>query len=351
MASHAQRYPAAAGAVPGPAAIANWLLFVAGLVFVMVVVGGITRLTESGLSMVRWEPISGAIPPLNEDAWQAEFQAYRTSPEYQKVNAGMSLSQFKGIYFWEYLHRLLGRVIGLAFALPLAWFALKRAIPKGYGWKLVGLLVLGGMQGVIGWWMVASGLVDRPEVSHIRLAVHLMAALLIFALLIWTALDLRQLDREPSARPARLPVAAAWLLSLLGLQIMFGAYVARLDAGYAFNSWRKMGDVWFPSGAPMLQPFLVNLADNPIVVQFIHRWLAFVVAAATILLALIAWRRDVRLSAVVMVAAVIGQIVLGIATLLSGVELSIAVAHQAMAALLLAAVVVTAHGLGAKRPE
>jgi cytochrome c oxidase assembly protein subunit 15 len=347
MASQAQSSPAVSGASARAVAIANWLLLVAGLVFVMVIVGGITRLTESGLSMVRWEPISGAIPPLSDEAWQAEFQAYRTSPEYQKVNAGMSLGQFKEIFFWEYVHRLLGRVIGLAFALPLAWFVWKRAVPAGYGWRLGLLLLLGGLQGAIGWWMVASGLVNRPEVSHIRLAVHLLAALLIFALLIWTALDLRQLARDPDSRPAKLPVPAAWVLSILGLQIMFGAYVAGLEAGYAFNSWPKMGDEWFPSETPMLKPFLVNLADNPIVVQFIHRWLAFVVAAATILLALIAWRRDVRLSAVVMVAAVIGQIVLGIATLLSGVELSIAVAHQAMAALLLAAVVVTAHGLGA----
>jgi cytochrome c oxidase assembly protein subunit 15 len=162
--------------------------------------------------------------------------------------------------------------------LPLAWFAWKRAIPKGYGWRLGLLLLLGGMQGAIGWWMVASGLVDRPEVSHIRLAVHLLAALLIFALLIWTALDLRELDRNPGSRPVRLPVPAAWLLSLLGLQILFGAYVAGLDAGYAFNTWPMMGDELFPSGTPMLKPFLVNLADNPIVVQFIHRWLAFLVA-------------------------------------------------------------------------
>jgi cytochrome c oxidase assembly protein subunit 15 len=334
-----------------PRAVALWLLAVAALVFLMVVVGGITRLTESGLSIVRWEPLSGILPPIGEEAWAAEFAAYRQSPQYQLVNTGMSLDEFKNIYFWEYVHRLLGRIIGLAFALPLLWFAWKRAIPGGYGWKLAALLVLGGLQGAIGWWMVASGLVDRPDVSHIRLAVHLLMALAIFGATLWLALDLLALARQDGAGPARMPTAAIWMLSLLFLQFLFGAYVAGLDAGYAFNSWPKMGDEWFPSGAPMLQPFLVNLADNPIVVQFIHRWLAFVVAAATILLALIAWRRDVRLSAVVMVAAVIGQIVLGIATLLSGVELSIAVAHQAMAALLLAAVVVTAHGLGAKRPE
>ncbi len=163
MASQAQLSaapPRRASTRPGP--IANWLLFVAALVFAMVVVGGITRLTESGLSMVRWEPISGAIPPMNEDAWQAEFEAYRATPEYQKINRGMSLSQFKEIFFWEYVHRLLGRFIGLAFAVPLVWFAWKRAVPSGYGWRLGVLLALGGLQGAIGWWMVASGLVDRP---------------------------------------------------------------------------------------------------------------------------------------------------------------------------------------------
>jgi cytochrome c oxidase assembly protein subunit 15 len=321
----------------------------AGLVFLMVVVGGITRLTESGLSMVRWEPISGTIPPLSEADWLAEFEHYKQSPEYRKINAGMSLSDFKGIFFWEYVHRLLGRFIGLAFAIPLAWYAWTRAIPKGYGWRLVGLLALGGLQGFIGWWMVASGLVDRPEVSHIRLAVHLLNALLIFALLIWTALDLQRLARSPNAPRVKLPVVAAWVLSLLGLQLMFGAYVAGLDAGYAFNSWPKMGEDWFPQGTPMLEPFLVNLADNPIVVQFVHRWLAFIVAADIAVLAWLAWRRGVRGPSLLMCAAVAIQILLGIMTLLTGVELWIAVAHQGMAALLLGTVVVTAHRLGERR--
>ncbi len=222
---------------PRPLPVSNWLFAVAALVLVMIVVGGITRLTESGLSIVRWEPVSGAIPPLSEAAWQAEFDLYRQSPQYQQVNAGMTLSEFKNIYFWEFVHRLLGRLIGLAFALPLLWFALKRAIPPGYGWKLVALLALGGVQGAIGWWMVASGLVDRPEVSHLRLAVHLLTALAIFGCLIWVALDLRRLARDPAARPARLPTAAIWALSLLSLQFLFGAYVAGLEAGYAYSCW------------------------------------------------------------------------------------------------------------------
>jgi len=332
-----------------PAAISTWLFAIAGLVFLMVVIGGITRLTESGLSMVRWEPISGTIPPLNDAAWQAEFDAYRASPEYQKINRGMSMTEFKGIFFWEYVHRLLGRFIGLAFALPLAWFAYKRAIPRGYGWKLVALLVLGGMQGVIGWWMVASGLGDRPEVSHIRLAVHLLMALFVFAALIWTALDLRSLARRGEARPAKMTTLAIWTLSVLGLQLMFGAYVAGLDAGYAFNSWPRMGDEWFPSGTPMLSPAIVNFVDNPIVVQFTHRWLAFVVAGFAITLAMRAWSRRIYLPAAAALATVVLQIMLGIATLLTGVELWLGVAHQAMAALLLAAIIHTAHRLGERR--
>jgi cytochrome c oxidase assembly protein subunit 15 len=208
------------------------------------------------------------------------------------------------------------------------------------------LLALGGLQGAIGWWMVASGLVDRPDVSHIRLAVHLMAALFIFAGLIWTALDLKALARDPAAQPARMPTPAIWALSLLALQIMFGAYVAGLDAGYAYASWPKMGDQWFPADTPMLAPFLRNLADNPIVVQFIHRWLAFVVALAIYMLGFKALDKGVKRPGVAVIVAVSLQILLGIATLLSGVAIEIAVAHQAMAALLLASVVTAAHGLG-----
>ncbi len=234
-----------AQATPRPGAISSWLTFVAVLIFVMVIVGGITRLTESGLSMVRWEPISGIIPPLSEADWQREFDHYRATPQYQQVNTGMTLDDFKTIFFWEYIHRLLGRLIGLAFALPLLWFWWKRAIPAGYGWKLGGLLALGGLQGAIGWWMVASGLVNVPEVSHIRLAVHLLMALLLFAVIIWLALDLRALaDRD--APPVRMPLLGIWALCILFLQFLFGAYVAGLEAGYAFNTWPLMGDEFFP---------------------------------------------------------------------------------------------------------
>ena len=334
---------------PRPGALALWLLVVAALIFVMVIVGGITRLTESGLSMVRWEPISGAIPPLDEAQWQAEFDHYRATPQYQINNSGMTLADFKTIFFWEYVHRLLGRLIGLAFALPLLWFWWRRAIPRGYGWKLTGLLALGGVQGVIGWWMVASGLIDVPEVSHIRLALHLLLALLIFGAIVWTALDLRALARDRQARAARVPLLGIWALCLLFLQFLFGAYVAGLEAGYAFNSWPKMGDEWFPAETPMLEPALRNLADNPVVVQFVHRWLAFVVAATALALALRAWLAGRRVEAGALAATVAAQILLGILTLLSGVQIDIAVAHQGMAVLLLGAMVTAAHRLGERR--
>ncbi len=328
---------------PMPRAISAWLLAIAVMIVLMVVVGGITRLTESGLSMVRWEPISGTIPPLDAADWQAEFDHYRATPQYQVQNAAMTLADFKAIFFWEYVHRLLGRLIGLAFALPLLWFWWRRAIPAGYGPKLAAILALGAVQGAIGWWMVASGLVDVPQVSHIRLAVHLLTALSIFAVTIWVALDLRD-------GPARAPLLGLWALCLLFVQFLFGAYVAGLDAGFAFNSWPLMGDEWFPSQTPMIEPFLRNFADNPVVVQFVHRWLAFVVAGVAVWLGIRTWRAGQRQDGALLIGAVAVQLLLGILTILSGVQIDIAVAHQGMAALLLAATIAATHRLGERRP-
>jgi cytochrome c oxidase assembly protein subunit 15 len=323
-----------APADPRPLAISNWLVVIALMVLAMVVVGGITRLTESGLSITRWEPITGALPPLGDAQWQAEFAAYRQSPQYQLVNTGMTLADFKSIFFWEYVHRLLGRLIGLAFALPLLWFAWRRAIPRGYGWKLVAILALGGLQGAIGWWMVA---------------IHLLTALLLFSACLWVALDLRALARGAGARPAHMPTRGIWALSFLALQLMFGAYVAGLDAGFAYNTWPKMGDEWFPSATPMMHPWVLNLVDNPIVVQFVHRWLAWAVAAMVVLLADAAWRKGHRNHASVLLVAVGLQISLGISTLLSGVRIPIAAAHQGMAVLLLATILAASHRLGERR--
>jgi heme a synthase len=329
-----------------PRALARWLLIVAAIVFVMVVVGGITRLTESGLSMVRWEPIAGVVPPLNAAQWAAEFHAYQATPEYRKINSGMTLDQFKGIFFWEYLHRQIGRLIGLAMILPLAWFAWKRAIPPGYGSRLVALALLVVLQGAIGWWMVASGLVDRPDVSHLRLATHLVTALIFFAGLIWTALDLLAHERNPEVRPARLHTASATVLLILGLQIMLGAFTAGLDAGFAYASWPLMGDTLFPDhGWKMHLGVIENLRDNPIVVQFLHRWWAWIAATAAIALAFKA-RRKWRSAPLVVALLVAVQITLGIETLLSGVAIPIAAAHQAVAVLLLASLVVASHRIG-----
>ena len=335
---------------PRPKAIEWWLLFVACLVFAMVVVGGITRLTESGLSIVHWDPLSGAIPPMGDAAWQQAFEQYKASPQYLQVNSGMTLADFKSIYFWEFVHRLLARLIGLAFALPLLFFWWKRAIPKGYGWKLGGILALGGLQGVIGWWMVASGLVDQPRVSHIRLAVHLLMALLIFASMLWVAADMRSFARRPEAPPARMPLLGIWVLSVLFLQFMFGAYLAGLRGGDQFQTWPLMQGELYPTGYQWMQPWLRNFVDNPIMVQFVHRWLAWLVAALAVWLGVRTWLRGFKVEAAMVIGAVALQINLGILTLLSGVQIDIAVSHQGMAVLLLGAVLTSAHALGERRP-
>lgn len=329
-----------------PQALARWLYFVAALIVAMVAVGGITRLTESGLSITQWKPISGIIPPLNDAQWAAEFASYQRIPEYQHINSGMTVDGFKEIFFWEYVHRLLGRVIGLAFALPLLWFAIRRQIPSGYGMRLIALLALGGLQGAIGWWMVTSGLSVRTDVSHIRLAVHLSAALLILGGIVWTALDLNDLARNPSARPARLRAIAAIALILLSLQIVLGAFTAGLNAGYAFSSWPLMGDAFFPANVPMLEPAWRNTVDNPVVVQFVHRWFAFAAAVGLIWLAVIARRAGAVTAWGAVIVLIAVQILLGIATLLTGVQIVVAVVHQVNAAILLIATVAAAHAIG-----
>ncbi|WP_419815090.1 COX15/CtaA family protein [Glacieibacterium sp.] len=329
MASIAASSVSADRASARPRAIANWLFAVAMLVFAMVVVGGITRLTESGLSMVRWDPVTGIVPPLNDAEWQAEFAAYRASPQYQLVNAGMSLAAFKGIFFWEYLHRLLGRLIGFAFALPLMWFAVTRAIPRGYGWRLTGLFVLGGLQGAVGWWMVASGLINRPSVAHERLAVHLVLALILMSACVWTALDLV----EPRRRKL-----AAWVapfLLLLALQIVWGAFTAGLRAGHAADTW--------PLVVGRLVPPLASLIDDPLSVQWLHRSLAWLVAGAALLVAWSSSKVGAGRRAGTVAALVILQFVLGVLTVLHHVPIPLAAAHQAGAALLLAATIRLAH--------
>lgn len=331
--------------LPRPNAIANWLLAVASLVFLMVVVGGITRLTESGLSITEWKPITGVIPPLTEADWQEAFRKYQQIPEYQLINQGMSLAQFKFIFFWEWVHRLLGRVIGLAFAVPLLWFAMQRAIPKGYGLRLVALLALGGMQGAIGWWMVASGLVDRTDVSHYRLATHLLTALVILSGLIWTALDLKALAKNASATPARLTRFGAGVALILFIQLLFGAYTAGLNAGLAASDWPLMNGKLLPE--PSLSGSAVHvLTNDPFIIHFVHRWWAWIAVIALVLLARRVKQAGVRPAAIAIHSAFGTQMLLGIATVMTQVNIVLAVLHQAVGALVVAATIWGLHILG-----
>ena len=327
-------------------ALVRWLYVVAALIVAMVVVGGITRLTESGLSITEWKPISGVIPPLNDAQWQAEFANYRRIPEYQQLNRGMTLAQFKGIFFWEYLHRLLGRMIGLAFALPLLWFWIRKQIPRGYGWRLTALLALGGLQGAIGWWMVTSGLSVRTDVSHIRLAVHLLTALVILSGIVWTALDLRALARTSVDKPARLTVAGAIVLALLFVQLGYGALMAGLNAGLAASDWPLMNGRLFPSETLAGRSVLDAAVNDPFLVHFIHRWWAWIAFAGLMVLARRARAAGDRRASIAIHSAVGLQILLGIATVMSGVPIWLAALHQFVGTLLLIATVWGAHAAG-----
>jgi cytochrome c oxidase assembly protein subunit 15 len=335
---------------PRPFAISNWLLIVATLVIIMVTVGGITRLTESGLSITEWKPITGAIPPLNTAEWASEFEKYKQIPEYLEINgpAGMTLTEFKSIYFWEWAHRLLGRLIGLAFALPLAWFAFRRAIPEGYGGRLAVLFMLGGLQGAIGWWMVTSGLTERTDVSHFRLATHLLTAFIILAALVWTALDLRQLAAGHN-RPARLTGFGLAVFGILFIQLLFGAYTAGLNAGHVSDTWPLMqgsllpvGIGWSTIGAGDLWTMVNN---DPYLIHFIHRWWAFVTIGFLVALALRIRARSRKASAAIHIAYGT-QLILGIATVMSGVDIHFAVLHQAVGALVVVATTTGVHVLG-----
>ena len=337
--------PSSAAGRERPLAIARWLLAVAALVFAMVVVGGITRLTESGLSITEWKPVSGALPPLSAADWNHAFALYQATPQYQQVSgpAGMTLGDFKFIFFWEWVHRLLGRLLGLAFALPFLWFAVKRAIPKGYGWRLAALFLLGGAQGALGWYMVQSGLAGRTEVSHFRLSAHLLLALLTMSGLIWTALDLRGLAR--GERAAKLRPFAALTLAALGLQLMLGAWVAGLRAGQVSNSWPLMNDRLIPDGIDWSNGVGFALSHDPYLIHFVHRWWAWGVVVILVVFARRVKPID-RAAARAIHIAFGTQILLGIATVMSGVALPLAVLHQAVGALLVAATVWGAHSFG-----
>ena len=320
--------------------VAIWLFAVAALVLAMVVVGGATRLTGSGLSITEWKPVTGALPPLSHAAWQAEFLKYQQIPQYQQVNRGMSLGDFQSIYWWEWGHRLLGRIVGLAFALPLVVFLALRQIPRRLIWRCVVLLALGGLQGLVGWWMVASGLAGRIDVAPERLTTHLGLALVLFAALIWTALEALGGKARP-AQAGRWPMVSAMLAAGVFLQILLGALVAGNDAGMIYNDWPLMnGRIWpvdYASGGP-----LHTLLHSQAAVQLHHRLGAYLLFAASIAIA-VAARRSHRLApmarslAAVVAGLVVVQATLGVVTLMQVTPLALAMAHQAMATIVLAA--------------
>ncbi|MGD1956454.1 MAG: COX15/CtaA family protein [Sphingomonadales bacterium] len=333
-------------------AVGLWLAAVACLILLMVMVGGATRLTESGLSMVDWRPVTGFVPPLSEAAWLAEFEKYRASPEYQQVNAGMSLEAFKSIYHWEFWHRNLGRFIGLAFALPLLVFLVRRSIPKPLTPRLVLLLILGGGQGALGWFMVQSGLVDEPAVSHYRLAAHLSLALILFSAVFWTALDL--LTPAPQAQASGRIRSLGWaFLSLLALQIVYGAFVAGLDAGYAYNTWPDMSGYAVPPETFAGETLVDRLFNGFPTVQFLHRILAYCVCAAALYLAVTLPKRMTDKAgaalAVLLLAAVIGQALIGIFTLLNAVPVWLGTMHQGWAVVVLAVTLALLHRMKQRR--
>ncbi|WP_072397241.1 COX15/CtaA family protein [Hyphomicrobium sp. CS1GBMeth3] len=328
-----------AAAAPRDRAVQLWLWFVAALVLAMITVGGATRLTDSGLSITEWKPILGAIPPLTEAHWLDAFHKYKEIPEYHLVNKGMSLEEFKFIYWWEWGHRFLGRIIGLAFAIPLAVFWYTGALRRGYPVKLLGVLALGGLQGFIGWYMVKSGLVDRVDVSQYRLALHLTVAFLILALVVWLAFELGRPQRQSVAAGGKLKSLPVLIVAAFFVQVVIGAFVASLKGGLVHNTWPSMNGVFIPDDLWAIEPWHHNPFENPVMAQFNHRLIAYAIFA---LAAIEAWRafasrarQEVRVSAGLLLAGVIGQAALGIWTLLEAVPIGLGIAHQSCAAILL----------------
>jgi cytochrome c oxidase assembly protein subunit 15 len=333
-------------------AIAWWLLVCCAFVFAIVVVGGVTRLTHSGLSITEWQPIIGALPPLSQGDWDAAFVRYQATPEYQQLNKGMGLDEFKGIFWWEYVHRLLGRLVGVVFLVPFVWFLVRRKIPPGYGATLAGIFVLGGLQGALGWYMVQSGLVDDPRVSQFRLTAHLGLAFLIFAAMFWTALSLlaapraaRSGERERSLRRFAFAIAG-----LVFVMVLTGGFVAGIRAGFAYNTFPLMNGHVVPPEIMLLEPWWKNFFYNMATVQFDHRLLAWGLA---VLVPLLWWRirrepeapSRAHTGAHLLVAMFAVQIALGIMTLVHVVPLPLAAAHQAGAVLVFALALNVAHAL------
>ncbi|MDF1673383.1 MAG: COX15/CtaA family protein [Vicingaceae bacterium] len=323
--------------------VIKWLLTGCFLIFLMVVIGGITRLTESGLSMVDWNLFMGSVPPLSEQDWIETFNQYKQYPEYQKVNFHFSLEEFKAIFFWEYLHRLIGRLIGIVFIVPFVFFLIKKKLSKSLIKECLVILFMGAFQGFLGWWMVKSGLIDNPDVSHYRLATHLITAFLTFAYTFWVALKLMYKDEREDVPFMRKVLVV--LLLLVIVQIIYGAFVAGLNAGFVMNTWPKMGDQWIADSVTTMEPFFLNFVDGIGGVQFVHRYLALLVVGLVLILLLrankynLTKRQQSGLKGLLVVVFV--QFLLGIFTLLYAVPIVLGVAHQIGAFLLLGVIVFT----------
>lgn len=329
--------------------VSIWLLTGCVLIACMVAIGGITRLTGSGLSITEWKPIMGALPPMNEAEWQLAFEKYQAIPEFELKNQHMDLPGFKAIFFWEYLHRNWGRLMGLVFVIPFAIFW-RKGLLKGWlrkrGWAI---LIGGGLVGALGWFMVASGLEDNPDVSHYRLAIHLCAAFSVFALVLWTVFDIRSGRTAFSSNGSSAGKWARWLLLLLVVQIIWGAFTAGLDAGRIYNTWPLMNGEFMPENVTAFGSIIKDFTDHPDGVQFVHRTLAWLVAAAFVGFA-VHYRKEAALRGVwtwILVAVLI-QFVLGVFTVLSQVEIHLGVLHQLGALVLLSALLKALHSTGRK---
>jgi cytochrome c oxidase assembly protein subunit 15 len=338
---------------PQLGAVKWWLLSVAALIAIMVLVGGATRLTESGLSIVEWKPVTGALPPLNDAQWAQAFEGYKAIPQYRELNAGMNLAEFKTIFWWEWSHRLLGRVIGGVYLLPFLFFLWRGVIGAELKRRLWLIFGLGALQGAVGWWMVASGLSQRVEVSQYRLATHLVLALLIFAAVIWT---LRRLTERPRlVAPPRLKLTAMALLALTFVQLYFGALVAGLRAGRVYNTWPDIDGSFIPSAARLWfeEPWWRNLFDSTLTVQFEHRMTAYALLALAVLHAIDTVRSRTGAAVISgawwLVAAITLQATLGVLTLLRQVPIDLALTHQAVAIAVLTLAVFQAERLAARR--
>ncbi len=331
-----------------PHSVAVWLFLCAGMVLAMMVIGAITRLTESGLSMVEWRPLIGALPPLNDAEWDRVFTLYKQTSEYRLANTGMTLLEFQTIFWWEFIHRLWGRSIGLVFALPFVVFLVRGMIPRRLIPHLVTLFVLGGLQGVIGWWMVKSGFVDRTDVSQYRLAIHLVMAFLILGYLLWVALDIvSPRERQSSALRGH----ALVVLAVVFVTAFAGGLVAGLRAGLDYNTWPLMGDSFVPEGLLELSPWWLNAFENIAAVQFDHRMLAYLTVGLVVILWWRARSADARIRRAVtaLTHMAVLQIGLGIATLLLVVPLPLAVLHQAGAAVTFSLAVWVLHAASGRR--